>query len=268
MTTSAIGTEGFRWFLGIVEDRDDPLKLGRLKIRIYNVHSENKALVSTKELPWANVLNPIQSASFNKVGISPTGILVGTTVVGFFMDGNDGNQPIVLGTLAGIPGNKQENHDVPKEAREQNPISKPLTGPEPPSAYKAKYPYNKVIRTERGHVIELDDTPDNERIHIYHRSGTYEEVNKQGRKVTKVVDDDFDIVVKNQEVWIGGKLNVYVNGVATCRASRWNIIGDVYVEGSIKASGEITDKTRSMSGDRRIYNSHSHGGGRTPDEKQ
>lgn len=212
MTTQNIGAEGFRWFIGTVEDRDDPLKLGRVRVRIMNVYSENKALAKTEQLPWAQVLSPINSAGFNKVGISPTGILVGSTVVGFFIDAKDGNHPIILGTLAGIPENNQNNNDVPFEAREINNIIKQPIGPEPPSPYGTKYPYNKVIRTERGHVIEVDDTPDKERIHIYHRTGTYTEVNNQGRKVSKVVDNDFDIVVKNREVWIGGNVNVRVKG--------------------------------------------------------
>lgn len=212
MTTQNLGAEGFRWFIGVVEDREDPLKLGRVRVRIMNVYSDNKALTKTEQLPWAQVLSPINSAGYNKIGISPTGILVGSTVIGFFIDAKDGNHPIILGTLAGIPDNDQKNNDVPFEAREINNINKQPVGPEPGSAYATKYPYNKVIRTERGHVIEVDDTPDKERIHIYHRSGTYTEVNNVGRKVDKVVDNDFDIVVKNREVWIGGNVNVRVKG--------------------------------------------------------
>jgi len=212
MTTQNLGAEGFRWFIGTVEDRDDPLKLGRVRVRVMNVYSENKALTKTEQLPWAQVLSPINSAGYNKIGISPTGILVGSTVVGFFIDAKDGNHPIILGTIAGMPENNQNNNDVPFEAREINHIVKQRVGPEPPSPYGTKYPYNKVIRTERGHVIEVDDTPDKERIHIYHRTGTYTEVNNEGRKVSKVVDNDFDIVVKNREVWIGGNVNVRVKG--------------------------------------------------------
>jgi len=212
MTTTFTGNEGFRWFIGAVEDRDDPLKLGRVRVRIFNVHSEKSNIVKTTDLPWATMLNPINSASHIDVGISPTGIQVGSVVVGFFMDGNDGNTPVIMGTICGIGENKIEKHDVPKEAREINSINKTPTGPEPASAYAAKYPYNKVIKTERGHVIEIDDTPDKERIHLYHRSGTYSEINHDGRKVEKVVDNDFDIVIKNREVWVGGNVNVRVKG--------------------------------------------------------
>lgn len=219
MTLKAIGTEGFRWFLGVVEDREDPLKLGRLRVRIHNVHSENKALTTTKELPWATVVNPINSASFNKIGISPTGIVNGTTVIGFFLDGNDGNQPVILGTIAGIPENKIEKHDVADEARGTNKVVKTTVGPEPKSAYASKYPYNKVIRTERGHVIEVDDTPNAERIHIFHKSGTYTEVGPKGVKVDKVVDDSFEVIVKNSEVYVGGNVNLTVKGNVNIKVS-------------------------------------------------
>jgi len=233
MATGNIGEEGFRWFIGVVEDRDDPLKLGRVRVRIYNVHSEKKSLVNTTELPWAGVLNSINSSSLDKIGISPTGMQVGSTVIGFFMDGNDGNNPMIMGTLAGVPGNDQAKHDVCNEAREVNAVPKSYNGSgrvmEPNSAFAAKYPYNKVIRTERGHVIEVDDTPDKERIHIYHKSGSYSETNEVGRKVDKVVDDHFEIIVKNDNVWIGGNVKVHVMGNVDIKVE-----GTYTVESSVK----------------------------------
>lgn len=227
MTTRHLGEEGFRWFIGVVEDRNDPLKLGRVRVRIHNVHSEMLSRVSTAELPWSSILNSPNSASSNKIGVSPTGIIVGSTVVGFFMDGKDGNHPVIMGTLAGIPGNNVNNHDVPSEAREINPITKELLGPEPASAYASKYPHNKVLRTEKGHLLEFDDTPGKERIHLYHKSGTYVEINQDGRLVTKVMDDDFEVIVKNKEVYVKGNINMKVEGSYTLNAT-----GPVVINGS------------------------------------
>ena len=206
MTTYAMGEEGFRWFFGKVEDRDDPKKIGRVRLRIYNVHpfktSGEPDIVSvpTSHLPWAMPVNSIASAgiidsSKDGVGISPTGMMVGTTVFGFFADGNECQMPIVLGTIAGLVG-KDEDNELPKSATGINSAanlkaSKRISGAspfpgEPVSPYNAKYPYNKVFRTEKGHLIEVDDSPNNERIHIMHRTGSYVEIDQAG-----------DVVVSN-----------------------------------------------------------------------
>lgn len=202
------GQEGFRWFFAVVENRDDPKQIGRVQIRIHGIHPQNKAMVKTDDLPWAPVILPPFSAGLQGVGVSPTGIVVGSTIFGFFADANECQMPIVLGTLAGIP---KEGHDVSPEARGTNSISKTSTGSEPASAYGAKYPYNKVIKSESGHLVELDDTPGAERIHIYHKGGTYTEVSGS-RKVEKVVGDNYHIVAGNEEVYIQGKVNVVVTG--------------------------------------------------------
>ncbi len=212
MTTRSIGREGHVWFIGTVESRDDPLQLGRVKVRALNFHSENKSLIPTDQLPWAILQMPVTEASFNKVGRSPTGITVGSTVVGFFMDGNDANYPIITGTIHGILENNIQKHDVTELARGINYIKKEYDEYEPESAYASKYPYNKVIQTERGHVVEIDDTPGEERIHIYHKSGTYSEVNKEGRLVDKIVHDHFEIILGNQTVHIKGNQKIVIDG--------------------------------------------------------
>lgn len=237
MTTGVIGEEGFRWFVGIVEDRDDPKKMGRLRVRIYNVHpfstsgEPDKVKVPTEHLPWASCVNSIFSAGIIKdygndlgrdgVGITPLGTMVGSTVFGFFVDGNECQIPVVLGSLAALVGETEDN-EIPKAGYEQNPVESfkkgkevkaaaPFAG-EPPSPYGAKYPYNKSIRTESGHLIEVDDTTANERIHIMHRSGTYIEIDKDGRTVIKTVDKRCDITVDDNQVYIGGNMEVRVMG--------------------------------------------------------
>lgn len=91
--------DGFIWWIGIVEDRLDPEKMGRCRVRIYGYHSESKQEVPTEDLPWAIPIQPIYSAAISGVGISPVGPLPGTWVVGFFLDGNDMQQPAFFGTL-------------------------------------------------------------------------------------------------------------------------------------------------------------------------
>ena len=51
--TETVGFDGFYWFIGVVEDIDDPLQLGRCRIRINNLHSSDKDLLPTEDLPFA-----------------------------------------------------------------------------------------------------------------------------------------------------------------------------------------------------------------------
>lgn len=223
MTTKDLGNAGFVWFIGRVEDRNDPMNLGRVRIRIYNLHTEDVNEITTEDLPWSMLLMPPTSSSQNNIGVSPTGIEVGSHVIGFFMDGMEHQMPVVMGTFHGMPDLDPKKNDVAKLARGINSIKLNKIGPEPDSAYGAKYPYNKVTQSESGHVIEVDDTPNKERLHVYHKSGTYVEVDHTGRTVVKVAGDSFTIVAgndtvfinKNQTTTIKGNLTAEVDGTTT-----------------------------------------------------
>jgi predicted chitinase len=89
-------------YTGVVENRDDPLKLGRCQCRIVGLHTESKSLLPTSDLPWAHPMSPITSASTSGIGWSPVGPVPGTWVCIIFTD-QDEQQPIMLGTLGGIP---------------------------------------------------------------------------------------------------------------------------------------------------------------------
>ena len=103
-----MGFDGFIWFQGVVESREDPLYLGRMKVRILGIHSENKSDLPTADLPWAYPVMPITSASMNGIGQAPLGVVEGTWVIGFFRDGENCQEPMVFGTIGGIP-NKPAN---------------------------------------------------------------------------------------------------------------------------------------------------------------
>ena len=98
-----MGKNGFQWFVGVVEDRKDPQTLGRLRVRCLGYHTERLDKLETKDLPWAHVMNPITSATVSGLGQTPLGAVEGTWVIGFFQDGPDAQQPIIIGTLPGVP---------------------------------------------------------------------------------------------------------------------------------------------------------------------
>ena len=102
-----------------------------------------------------------------------------------------------------------------------------LTG-EPKTPYNAQYPFNHVKETESGHIQEFDDTPGHERIHEYHRSGTFYEVHPDGTKVTKIIGEDYEIVHKNKKVRVRGNVELYVDGNT-----------NLYVRGSV--NGQVDE---------------------------
>ena len=98
-----MGKDGFNWFVGVVEDRQDPKTLGRVRVRCLGYHTPDLTVLPTADLPWAHVMNPITSATVSGVGQTPLGMVEGTWVVGFFTDGEEAQLPMIMGTLPGVP---------------------------------------------------------------------------------------------------------------------------------------------------------------------
>ena len=113
-------------YTGIVENRLDPLKLGRCQVRVIGLHSYDKSILPTDDLPWAVPMQSITSAAMNGIGSSPLGLVEGTTVIVMFGDTPDNQQPIIIGSLGGIP---QPNNTVTSPSEETTSlISNPNTG--------------------------------------------------------------------------------------------------------------------------------------------
>jgi uncharacterized protein (TIGR02594 family) len=103
--------ENVKWRVGVVEDRNDPQQRGRLRVRIFGVHTDDKTLIPTEALPWALPIQGISSAALSGVGDSPTGMMEGSMVLVSFLDGNDMQVPVVLGSLGQIEGIVGSNSD-------------------------------------------------------------------------------------------------------------------------------------------------------------
>jgi hypothetical protein len=90
------GKNGFIWWTGIVEDRLDPLKLGRCRVRCVGWHAEDKMHLPTDMLPWAIPSYPVNQTQT----YAPKD---GDMVFGFFMDGENAQSPVMLGVFPNIP---------------------------------------------------------------------------------------------------------------------------------------------------------------------
>jgi hypothetical protein len=317
----------FVWWQGVVEDRLDPLKLGRCRVRVLGYHTDNKedgVGIPTADLPWATPSQPITSAAMNGVGTTPLGPVEGTWVFGFFRDGNNAQEPVIIGTFGGIPedgsnpalGFNDPNGKYPlqtnlKEADTnrlargappfpvpiplteeelKDPVTYPRTSEDSPSLIQKRkarqkdtptaiagdmsessiensgnsalyvatswnepnpryggtadsdteylssieipssYPFNHVRMSESGHVEEWDDTPKAERLHRFHKTGTFEEIQPDGTKVTKIIKDEYEITLGLKDVWIKGAVNITIGDQDTPSDCRLLYYGDLVQE--------------------------------------
>lgn len=234
-----LGKDGFVWWMGVVESTEDPIHLGRCKVRIFGWHTDNLQELPTSDLPWAQ---PCTSPNTTMLSSTP---IEGDYVFGFFSDGSSGQAPILLGAFPGIP---QSGPNTSKGFSEGThyPINEPTTSrlyrnekinqtsigyhdnnldtgvatatggswSEPKSTYNTKPPYNNVMETMSGHVLEFDDTPGAERIHLNHKSNTFFEIASDGTKVTKVVGKNYEIYLSDNNVHVKGVCNITVDGDA------------------------------------------------------
>ena len=264
-----MGLGGFFYFFGVVEDRNDPLKAGRLRVRIVGVHTQDKLALPTTDLPWALCVLPITASGISGIGFSATGLLEGSWVFGFFRDGHFRQEPVILGSLPGRPteladnrkGFYDPNEIYPKykdepdvnrlavnskdaDGNEINPslsltirretritgiatadynsqvtasgeltqASDGTTWNQPEIPYNALYPYNHVYESESGHIQEFDDTPNAERIHIRHRTGTSTEIHPNGDSTNIIKGDQYTITSGNNQVYIQGQSDTTING--------------------------------------------------------
>lgn len=111
---------------------------------------------------------------------------------------------------------------------------------EPESDFRGEYPYNKVTSSDSGHFMEMDDTPGHERLRVQHRTGTFTEIQANGQRITKIFGKDYHIVIEDNNVMVGGNVNLTVMGDVNMDVSGniYQLVkGDVVqsVDGNIKA---------------------------------
>jgi hypothetical protein len=273
MSRSTDGSSQFdsmTWFIGVVEDINDPQLINRVRVRCVGYHPKDKTLLPTSRLPWAPFLSSTAQMSAPMIN-------QGDWVVGFFIDGVLAQQPVVLGSYVSIPtsaANKEEGfYDPsgvhprfpgegtnPRHARgevgtvDRNaiaysrstvtssiPAADGTKFSEPPSMFDARYPANHVMETDGGNVFELDDTPGAERVHIFHRKGSFVEFHPDGSIVHRGVNDRYHIVFNNENLYAGGNMNMSVVGavnivaggntnISTAGDATWRVGGNMRMD--------------------------------------
>ena len=104
--TNFLGRDGFTWWLGQIapfsatESQDGANGWGcRYKVRIMGYHPYTTAELEDEDLPWAIVMRPPGTGT-GSGGMSKTiHYNQGDTVIGFFLDGDNAQQPIIMGGL-------------------------------------------------------------------------------------------------------------------------------------------------------------------------
>ena len=201
-----LGKSGFVWFIGVVEDRKDPEQLGRVRVRCFGFHTEDKQLIPTDSLPWASIIQPPNlPASYT--------CKEGDMVFGFFMDEDSAQLPMVLGVIPGKPSQKANpskgfsdpNGKYPKRLNEST-FSRLARG--------GKYPLNYVHETESGHTFELDDNGKG-RIKLSHNNGTYVEFDTDGNQINIVKKNNTVKIAKDNTITVGGDCKISVDGNMT-----------------------------------------------------
>ena len=103
-----MGNDGFSWWVGQVEGtaRDEANNKGgyRFKVRIVGDHPGSKEILDTPDLPWANVMMPVNVPFMpGNGGGASVALEKGCWVVGFYLD-NDKQKPLIMGSLGMTPG--------------------------------------------------------------------------------------------------------------------------------------------------------------------
>lgn len=234
--------------LGIVEDINDPLKLGRARVRLVGVYDD---LVPVEHLPWAICVYPITGFRL----ISPPAIK--SYVLCWIVD--EGMQQIIIvGELPGIVDGKYP--DTPDLARngddigdsiiktkEEGLLEGDINEPSPADTYATLYPKNKVINVGK-HYIELDDTPGFERIHIYHESGSYIEMTSEGNITIKGIGDVYDINTGTKYESVGGMKQSVMGSEYKIKSPLVTIEGTLFVSTGASSSFTADGKTITVAG--------------------
>ena len=187
-----LGHDGFIWWIGIVEDINDPLTLGRCKVRCFGYHPAKKTnLVPTEDLPWALTIHPLNTPNLYA---SPK---VGEWVFGFFLDSLSAQEPAILGYLPAIPQAAAEYFGTaPNLTRNFARVN------------TANNSANTICWEIGNNIVEVvtqSSTEANGHILIQHKTGAKVNIDSDGKISIYTPTDDISIEAPNGDINLNAK---------------------------------------------------------------
>ena len=265
------GKQLFGMYRAVCEFNEDSEKRGRIKARIWGLHTDKKTKsvtegIPTMELPWCEPCLPIMEGGISGFGIFGVP-LPGAHLMVFFEAGNL-DQPRYFASLPSFPtikadktkGFNDPNGVYPKEERLNEPdyhrLARGVTAKtlvtkknsdaaravatatgetwNEPSLYGTRYPHNLVIATHSGLVIELDSTPGANRLQIYHPSNSFIEIGHDGDMIVRNQNNRYNIVLGSSNSHVKNNDNMTADeNINIFAGSNVNIkaTGNVNIEG-------------------------------------
>lgn len=106
LRSNFVGRDGFRWWVGQIPPEDSQTDQinkdgwgNRVKVRIMGYHPFDDADLTNDDLPWAQILLPTTSGSGAANQAINAKVQPGDTVMGFFLDGDNGQLPVIMGVF-------------------------------------------------------------------------------------------------------------------------------------------------------------------------
>jgi len=238
---------------GLVTDNLDPEKLGRVRAKV-----ETAGFID-QDTPWARPLvHLIGGAPDMGLAVVPP---VGSLVLIYFAMG-DPDRPLWLGSIPYLDANVST---LPKLARgEGDETTQSPKGTdsfavggsgynEPASPFDADYPHNYVFKTPNGVVIEVDDTPNKQRIQLWHPAGAYLEFHPDGQIVMRVGGRSYRVVEGDDDQHVQGNLHAAIDGNADVKVG-----GSALVEGNDIKMGDVSAVALMKNTIIALFNAHIH----------
>ena len=178
MQSNFLGRDGFKWWVGQVAPEEAQGKQingdgwgNRVKVRIMGYHPDNEVELKNEDLPWAHILKSPEGGSGRAGRGKPTQILPGDNVLGFFLDGDTAQQPVIIGVFS--------SSTAAAEISKDKTYSQPFV---PYTGYTSKIkPNDNIAQSEAGDQNK-ESSPSNRHVD----TELAEQITEATGKVTKV----------------------------------------------------------------------------------